>query len=244
MTALELARFFHDTYERLAPDFGYEARQDTREFSPSSKNGQLMVAVCSEVLTRLGAWSAAVQPEAVLAFCGPFPEQSEDERTLRRLLALAYAGSGELYGDDGELQLGGFPHPIDFRRMSVAEIEKRIHARGMAKLVEQMRAARALRQATPQPEAAHHDLCASNYWNYTHAAQAAMLAAGEWPPACNCRTTPDQQPAPQPTDALEKFARDLAAAQTPLDPAAAQVLRENLHDLYMDGGTSDNGEAG
>ena len=94
------------------------------------------------------------QPDAVLAFCGPFPEQSEDERTLRRLLALAYAGSGELYGDDGELQLGGFPHPIDFRRMSVAEIEKRIHARGMAKLVEQMRAARALRQATPQPEAA------------------------------------------------------------------------------------------
>lgn len=48
----------------------------------------------------------------------------------------------------------------------------------------------------------------------------------------------------QPTDALEKFARDLAAAQTPLDPAAAKVLRENLHDLYMDGGTSDNGSAG
>ena len=47
--------------------------------------------------------------------------------------------------------------------------------------------------------------------------------------------------AAQPTDALEKFARDLAAAQTPLDPAAAKVLRENLHDLYMDGGTSDNG---
>ena len=64
MTALELARFFHDTYERLAPDFGYETRQDTREFSPASKNGQLMVAVCAEVLTRLGAWSAASQPSA------------------------------------------------------------------------------------------------------------------------------------------------------------------------------------
>lgn len=70
MTALELARFFHDTYERLAPDFGYETRQDTREFSPASKNGQLMVAVCAEVLTRLGAGSAASQP-SVCSYTGP-----------------------------------------------------------------------------------------------------------------------------------------------------------------------------
>jgi hypothetical protein len=83
----------------------------------------------------------ADQPSDALAFCGPFPEQSEDERTLRRLLALAYAGPGELYGDDGELQLGGFPYPIDFRRMSAQEIERRINARGMAKLVEQLQAA-------------------------------------------------------------------------------------------------------
>lgn len=61
--------------------------------------------------------------------------------------------------------------------------------------------------------------------------------AGREVPCPKCSTD-------QPTDALEKFARDLAAAQTPLDPAAAKVLRENLHDLYMDGGTSDNGSAG
>ena len=51
----------------------------------------------------------------------------------------------------------------------------------------------ALAGTAVQPEAAHHDLCASHYWNYTHAAQAAMQAAGEWPPACNCRATPDPQ---------------------------------------------------
>lgn len=75
MTALELARFFHDTYERLAPDFGYETRQDTREFSPSSKNGQLMVAVCAEVLTKLNAWSAASQPSPAR----PLSEWHEDD---------------------------------------------------------------------------------------------------------------------------------------------------------------------
>lgn len=84
---------------------------------------------------------AAVQPSAAHAFCGPFPEQSEDERTLRFLLALRCGEPGELYGDDGELQLGGFPHPIDFRRDSVQEIRRKLDARGMAKLIEQQRRA-------------------------------------------------------------------------------------------------------
>lgn len=63
-SGLELAHFFHETYERLAPDFGYETRQDTREFSPSSRNGQLMAAVCTEVLNLLGP---SVETEAPLA---------------------------------------------------------------------------------------------------------------------------------------------------------------------------------
>lgn len=52
-TALDLAILFHDTYERLAPQFGYETRPETRTFSPSSKNGQLMRAVCEELLGAL-----------------------------------------------------------------------------------------------------------------------------------------------------------------------------------------------
>lgn len=81
------------------------------------------------------------QLSAAHAFCGPFPEQSEDERTLRFLLALRCGEPGELYGDDGELQLGGFPYPIDFRRDSVAEIRRKLDARGMANLIEQQRRA-------------------------------------------------------------------------------------------------------
>lgn len=50
MTAVELARFFHDTYERLAPDYGYKTRKDTRMFNASSPNGELMIAVCEEVI--------------------------------------------------------------------------------------------------------------------------------------------------------------------------------------------------
>lgn len=46
----ELARRFHDTYERLAPSFGYETRPETRDFDPASSNGRLMIAVCAELL--------------------------------------------------------------------------------------------------------------------------------------------------------------------------------------------------
>jgi Mg2+ and Co2+ transporter CorA len=43
------ARLFHDTYERLAPSFGYETRNDTKQFDPTTPNGKLMIAVCKEV---------------------------------------------------------------------------------------------------------------------------------------------------------------------------------------------------
>lgn len=48
-TPENLARRFHEAYERLAPSFGYETRQETRQFDPTSKNGRLMIAVCAEI---------------------------------------------------------------------------------------------------------------------------------------------------------------------------------------------------
>jgi hypothetical protein len=50
MTPEDLARKFHDTYERLAPSFGYETREDTRDFDPNTKNGKLMVATCAAII--------------------------------------------------------------------------------------------------------------------------------------------------------------------------------------------------
>lgn len=46
-----LARRFHEIYERLAPQFGYKTRTETRQFDPTSSNGKLMIAVCAELLT-------------------------------------------------------------------------------------------------------------------------------------------------------------------------------------------------
>lgn len=51
--AEDLAVMFHDTYEELAPQFGYETRSDTKTFDPNSPNGQLMVAVCQRILAAI-----------------------------------------------------------------------------------------------------------------------------------------------------------------------------------------------
>lgn len=58
--ALELARRFHDAYERLAPSFGYETSQDTKVFDPASANGKLMIAVCA-VVARFDARDALIE---------------------------------------------------------------------------------------------------------------------------------------------------------------------------------------
>jgi len=62
MKAEELARLFHETYEQLAPEFGYKTRKGTREFSEHTSNGQLMIAVCREILTAIGTTSSRVKP--------------------------------------------------------------------------------------------------------------------------------------------------------------------------------------
>ena len=49
MTPEEIAILFHETYERLAPQFGYETRKETRAFDPVTPNGRLMIAVCGQV---------------------------------------------------------------------------------------------------------------------------------------------------------------------------------------------------
>lgn len=46
---LALAVLFHHTYEKLAPESGYETRKETRVFDPESPNGRLMIAVCAEI---------------------------------------------------------------------------------------------------------------------------------------------------------------------------------------------------
>jgi hypothetical protein len=56
-----LANLFHDTYERLAPNYGYETRPETRKFNPRSDNGRLMIATCASILEQLRKTRAELQ---------------------------------------------------------------------------------------------------------------------------------------------------------------------------------------
>lgn len=60
-----LARKFHETYERLAPSFGYETRSETKQFDPSTPNGKLMIAVCSSLASHPTPAGAAMPDDAV-----------------------------------------------------------------------------------------------------------------------------------------------------------------------------------
>lgn len=51
----QLAQMFHDTYERLAPGFGYETRTESRKpwGDVPEANRRLMVAVADEVVSSM-----------------------------------------------------------------------------------------------------------------------------------------------------------------------------------------------
>ncbi len=49
VSAKEVAEMFHEAYERLAPEYGYTTREDTKTFDADSLNGRLMIAVVSEI---------------------------------------------------------------------------------------------------------------------------------------------------------------------------------------------------
>lgn len=55
MSAEELARLFHEAYERLAPSFGYQTREESAVpwSQVPERNKQLMIAVAGEVLRHL-----------------------------------------------------------------------------------------------------------------------------------------------------------------------------------------------
>lgn len=52
VTPLDMAIDFHDIYEKLAPDFGYDTRKDTKLFDKDTPNGRLMVAVCEQIINK------------------------------------------------------------------------------------------------------------------------------------------------------------------------------------------------
>ncbi len=57
-TPERLAHLFHETYERLAPEYGYATRSETAipwlDIPEDNPNKRLMIAVAGEVLKELG----------------------------------------------------------------------------------------------------------------------------------------------------------------------------------------------
>ena len=88
----ELAREFHETYERLAPSFKYETRPDTREFDPESRNGRLMIEVCSQVFAPSKKRIAALE-NAIGNYLGAIAERNswaypEPDERMRMAIAI------------------------------------------------------------------------------------------------------------------------------------------------------------
>ena len=102
--ARALAEQFHEIYERLAPSFGYETRNETRQFDPSTPNGQLMIAVCGEIARATLAAQAKEQTEVA-----PHTVEDADDRTAYDLYVIAaksgYPATWE-NRDRSELYLG------------------------------------------------------------------------------------------------------------------------------------------
>jgi hypothetical protein len=109
ITPIVLALHFHEAYERLAPQFGYEKRTETRKFDLTSANGQLMIAVAAELLVWIEERS-------------PTPTQQQPLTELRRM---------QIIGDEFPIAL---VQPIIIAKVdSVARAIERAHGIGVAK---------------------------------------------------------------------------------------------------------------
>lgn len=58
MTAEELAQLFHETYEELAPNYGYSTRKSSAVAwkDVPEPNKSLMIAVAEKILEKLEGW--------------------------------------------------------------------------------------------------------------------------------------------------------------------------------------------
>jgi len=84
------ARRFHECYERLAPQYGYETRQETRVFDPESQNGQLMCAVMASMASIVcGHYRDPPQPRGWL---------TKEEREFLKELASGWRERAKLFG--------------------------------------------------------------------------------------------------------------------------------------------------
>lgn len=88
--AEEVARAFHEAYERLAPSFGYATRPESAVpwGSVPSRNKRLMVATCSEVFAALLARVEAADKRAAEYACKVLEQLTELEDSQEQAAVL------------------------------------------------------------------------------------------------------------------------------------------------------------
>ena len=85
MSAEQLAKRFHETYERLAPAFGYKTRRASAvpwEEVPEP-NRQLMIAVAAELLRAEASWEQAAVKQ-LQHWCVAIDERDEAREIAER----------------------------------------------------------------------------------------------------------------------------------------------------------------
>lgn len=110
-----LAREFHETYEKLAPDFGYETREASAKpwEDVPEQNKDLMIAVCREILRRRAEEALPQRQDSLQA-------QLESVRYLA-VKAGAYEAADAISGLLGRATLGEIATAsvVDFARWIV-----------------------------------------------------------------------------------------------------------------------------
>jgi len=98
----EWAKRFHDEYERLAPEYGYITREDTKQFDPASPNGKLMMAVIESlgIVPRLNECEKLkVATKDALGILYNIPEDLSSWQTTNASIQEAHDILREAYAD-------------------------------------------------------------------------------------------------------------------------------------------------
>ena len=82
---IKWAKRFHDKYESLAPQFGYETRKDTKEFNPYSANGKLMVEVCGNLATEIAEYAREELKKEIYKILGDKLVYKRIKETIKNL---------------------------------------------------------------------------------------------------------------------------------------------------------------
>lgn len=114
-----LARFFHETYEALAPSFGYITKESTKNYDAESPNGRLMEAVAKKVLEALSQPEEEQEP-----FCYFAGDKNGKPVWSEECVSEDDIFCEDEYGEDVTQSIPLYTRPSNIKRLSDDDIKK------------------------------------------------------------------------------------------------------------------------